>query len=175
MDAFSSSGGNDRAYFYDSAGDDTLIALENEMRLFGEGFDNTSHGFARNYAHSIAGGNDRALLYGTDQADTVKLDANVSKMYGESYYTWLNGFESVSTEFTNADRHDRALAFGAIDADVLAMSGELADLIYDHGAEFIYDDMAHADDDDASDDDDFASIFDDLAALYLDPDLSVIG
>ena len=175
VDAFSSSGGNDRAYFYDSAGDDTLIALENEMRLFGEGFDNTSHGFARNYAHSIAGGNDRALLYGTDQADTVKLDANVSKMYGESYYTWLNGFESVSTEFTNADRHDRALAFGAIDADVLAMSGELADLIYDHGAEFIYDDMAHADDDDASDDDDFASIFDDLAALYLDPDLSVIG
>ena len=55
------------------------------------------------------------------------------------------------------------------------MSGELADLIYDHGAVFIYDDMAHADDDDASDDDDFASIFDDLAALYLDPDLSVIG
>ena len=96
-------------------------------------------------------------------------------MHGESYYTWLNGFQSVSTEFTSADRHDRALAFGAIDADVLAMSGELADLIYDHGAEFIYDDMAHADDDDANDDDDFASIFDDLAALYLDPDLNAIG
>ena len=163
VDAFSSSGGNDRAYFYDSAGDDTLVTLENEMRLFGTGFDNTSHGFARNYAHSTKGGHDAALLYDTAQADTVKIGASVSKMYGESYYSWLNGFENVATRFTNASRYDRALAFGTVDSDTLAMSGELADLIYDHAADFIYDTDAHELDDE--DDDDMASINDDLASL----------
>ena len=162
VDAFSSSGGNDRAYFYDSTGDDTLIALENEMRMYGADFDNTSHGFARNYAHSVNGGNDTALLYDTDQADTVKLGASVSKMYGESYYTWLNGFENVSTSFTNGSRHDRALAFGAIDSDVLAMSGELAGLIHDHAAQFIYDADAHETDEN---EEDFSSIYEDLAML----------
>ena len=161
VDAYSSRGGNDRAYFYDSAGDDVLVTLENEMRMFGAGFDNTSHGFARNYAHSNNGGNDTALLYDTAQADTVKLGETVSKMYGESYYTWLNGFENVLTRFTNASRHDRALVFGAVDADTLAQSGELAELIYDHAAEFIYDT-----DSDEPDEDDEA-MYDDLLNLDL--------
>ena len=151
VDAFSSSGGNDRAYFHDSTGDDTLIALENEMRLFGIGFDNTSHGFARAYAHSTNGGNDSALLYDTNSADTVKLGAEVSKMYGDTYYTWLNSFENVETRFSNASRHDRALVFGAVDSDTLAMSGELAALIYDHAAEFIYDADAENPDDQSED------------------------
>ena len=167
VDAFSSRGGNDRAYFYDSAGDDTLVTLENEMRLYGVGFDNTSHGFARNYAHSINGGNDTALLYDTAQADTVKLGESVSKMYGESYYTWLNGFENVVTRFTNASRHDRALAFGTIDSDTLAASGELADLIYDHAAEFVYDTDAYELSDDENDSD-LPSMYDDLINLDSD-------
>ena len=164
VDAYSSSGGNDRAYFYDSEGDDTLVSLENEMRIIGNGFDNTSHGFARNYAHSTAGGNDTAVLYDTEHADTVKLGENVSKMYGETYYSWLNQFENVSTEFTNASRHDRALVFGAVDADTLAASGELADLIYDHAAEFIYDVEANESGQDGEDSD-FASLYEDLLNL----------
>ena len=161
VDAYSSRGGNDRAYFYDSAGGDVLVTLENEMRMFGAGFDNTSHGFARNYAHSTNGGNDTALLYDTAQADTVKLGETVSKMYGESYYTWLNGFENVQTRFTNASRHDRALVFGAVDVDTLAQSGELAELIYDHAAEFIYDtDSEEPDENDEA-------MYDDLLNLDL--------
>ncbi len=164
VDAFSSRGGNDRAYFYDSAGNDTLVTLENEMRLFGTGFDNTSHGFARAYAHSTRGGNDTALLYDTEHADTVKLGAAVSKIYGESYYSWLNSFENVSTRFTNASRHDRALVFGSVDTDTLAMSGELAALIYDHAAEFIYDPDAYEFGDDENEDD----MYDDLLNLNTD-------
>lgn len=165
VDAYSSSGGNDRAYFYDSEGDDTLITLENEVRMFGNGFDNTSHGFARAYAHSDAGGNDQGFLYDTDQADTVKIGENVSKMYGDTYYTLLSGFEKVTTKFANSSRHDRALVFGAVDEDTLALTGGLAKLIEDHASEFIYDIDLH--DDFEDDDSDLDSIFDDLEELLV--------
>ena len=165
VDAYSSSGGNDRAYFYDSKGDDTLVALEKEVRMFGNGFDNTSHGFARAYAHSEAGGNDQGFLYGTDQADTVKIGESVSKMYGETYYTFLSGFENVTTKFVHSSRHDRALVFGAVDEDTLALTGDLAKLIEDHASEFIYDIDLHHDFDD--DDSDLDSIFDDLEELLV--------
>jgi len=142
VDAYSSRGGNDRAYFHDSVGDDTMVALENEVRLFGDTFDNNSHGFSRAYLHSTAGGNDTAILFDTAQADTIKLGSETSKMYGDTYYTWLNQFEDVQTKFTNASRHDRAIVFGSVDADTLAASGELGDLIFDHGLDFIYDPTA---------------------------------
>ena len=160
VDAWSSQGGNDRAYFYDSAGDETLVSLDREVRMFGSNFDNNSHGFARAYAHSTAGGNDNAILFDTAQADTIKLGDDVSKMYGETYYIWLNRFEDVKTRFTSANRHDRAIVFGSIDADALAASGELGELIQEHALDFIYD--PNTDDSGDSDDSDLAAIFADL-------------
>ena len=160
VDAYSSGGGNDRAYFHDSAGDETVVALDNEVRLFGNGFDNNSHGFARAYLHSTVGGNDKAILFDTAQADTIKIGSDVSKMYGETYYTWLNQFEDVTTRFTSANQHDRAIVFGTVDADTLAASGELGDLIQDHGMDFIYDPNAH--DAEEADDSDLAAIFAEL-------------
>ena len=165
VDAFSSKGGNDRAYFYDSNGDDTLVTLENEMRIFGEGYDNTSHGFARAYAHATSGGNDLAILFDTDQADTVNLSSDISKMYGATYYSWLNGFENVEAMFTSANQHDRALVFGSIDEDTIELSGDLADLIYDHGSDFIYDVDADDTQSDDNDDSDLLGMFEDLANL----------
>ena len=165
VDAFSSKGGNDRAYFYDSSGDDTLVTLDNKMRIFGEGFDNTSHGFARAYAHATAGGNDLAILFDTEQADTVNLSNDLAKMYGETYYSWLNGFENVEAMFTNANQHDRALVFGSINEETIELSGDLADLIYDHGNDFIYDVDADETQSEDNDDSDLLAMFEDLANL----------
>ena len=70
----------------------------------------------------------------------------------------------MTTRFTNASRHDRALAFGTIDSDTLAASGELAALIYDHAAEFIYDTDAYDLSVDETDDD-LPSIYEDFIIL----------
>jgi hypothetical protein len=169
VDAYSSKGGDDRAYFYDSEGDDILIALENEVRMYGEGFDNTSHGFARTYGHSNNGGSDVAVLYDSDRADTVKVSSDFARMYGERYYTWLGGFEDVTTKFVSTSRYDRALVFGAIGDDTLTQAGEHAQVFYDQGSYFVYNVDAHSEDgNDQQDDDAYISILDDLMEVLVE-------
>ncbi|MCA9196168.1 MAG: hypothetical protein KDA87_01475 [Planctomycetales bacterium] len=138
VDGFSSQGGDDRAYFTDTLGDDTFVSLDKEARMYGQGYDHAAHGFYRVYAVANAGGVDKAILYDTDQADTLAVNDVSARIFGDGYYAKVSLFESVDTYFSDFSRHDRAFVFGAISQDKLDAAGPLAEVMSQHGANYIY-------------------------------------
>ena len=55
-------GGNDRAYVFDSAGNDILVADSQSTRITGNGFDNLAQGFERTYSYATRGRHRPGLL-----------------------------------------------------------------------------------------------------------------
>jgi len=105
--AYSEFGGNDAAWFYDSAGNDAFYAnaATANVYLSGERFFNAAYGF--DVAHAVAGmgGTDTAYYYDSAGNDSY---------FGGSYQSYLSGFGY----FYVADGFDLSLAqalYGGID------------------------------------------------------------
>ncbi len=62
VDAYSTAGGNDRAYLYDSAGDNKFYASGESAWFDGTEFTNFARGFDRVSAYSLEGGVDNKDL-----------------------------------------------------------------------------------------------------------------
>ena len=97
--AYSNYGTLDRAYFYDSAGDDQFYAraASDDAYMQGPGYYNYAKGFSYNYAYSTAGGNDTANYTDSvgNDAYYVRAAGNDAYMRGVGYYNYSQGFKRV--------------------------------------------------------------------------------
>lgn len=103
-----SGGGQDRAFLWDSVGNDTYTASPTSATLEGTGYSNTVIGFRRAYAYSYAGG-----------FDTVEFtdSAGVDNFVGEEARSWMTS----STFYNSASRFDRVEAFSTSPFDLAMM------------------------------------------------------
>jgi len=78
--AFSESGGQDKAWLYDSGGDDVLVAKAKSTSLLGSlsssDFKNRVVGFAEIEVTACYGGNDRARIYDSALDDYLHAEGN---------------------------------------------------------------------------------------------------
>jgi subtilisin family serine protease len=88
-------GGSDTANFYDTAGDDRLVAKPNFTYLSGNNFYHRATGFANVYGYATAGGNDISELYDTAGSDQFKGKPTFSTFTGANMYRYVQGFDYV--------------------------------------------------------------------------------
>jgi hypothetical protein len=91
--------GNDRANFYDSAGNDSFIGFPTYSSLTGSGFYNQADGFETVYAYASAGDaggiGDRAYLYDSAGNDSFYGRSTYSRMFGTGFNNYASGFDTV--------------------------------------------------------------------------------
>ena len=92
MRAYASTG-TDRAYLYNSAGDDTFYGLPTYSYLKGTGFYNYANGFDRVYVDAHQGGNDTVKFYDSSGADTFTARPDYDRFTGPGF---------VSSSFSSA-------------------------------------------------------------------------
>ncbi len=90
-----STGGVDVASFYDSDGDDTLVAKESVTVLSGPGFNFQAENFQYTHGYAKAGGNDLAELYDTPRNDRFKASPTYAKMFKGFFQRRAKFFETV--------------------------------------------------------------------------------
>ena len=104
---YASSGGVDRAYLYDSTGNDTLVQRDNYVLMRGDDFHNRAKFFDETRVRAIAGGQDRAHLHDTALDDHFAAAGNSAQWTNDVASTWLLGFEHT-TAWSNAGGDDTA-------------------------------------------------------------------
>ncbi len=87
--------GVDVASFYDSDGDDKLVAKEFETVLSGPGFNFRAEDFQYTHAYAKAGGNDLAEMYDTARNDRFKADPTYARMFKGAFQRRAKFFETV--------------------------------------------------------------------------------
>ncbi|MEX0726652.1 MAG: hypothetical protein WD065_10310, partial [Planctomycetaceae bacterium] len=128
-----SGGGEDLAYLYDSAGNDTFEASPASATLQGTGFSNTVTGFRRAYAYSYTGGVDTVELTDSSGNDNFVGEEARSWMTGANYYNSASRFELVEAYATSGN--DLAMMWDAVGVDTFEMSptsGALYGIGYDN-------------------------------------------
>jgi hypothetical protein len=115
-------GAGDKAYLYDSAGDDTLTGNPTYGRLSGTGFSNTVKNFPTVYAYATAGGTDTANLYDSAGNDTFAATPTAASMTGSNYYNWVKGFDKVYGYATAGGANDVANLYDSAGDDTFAAS-----------------------------------------------------
>ncbi|WP_197452170.1 S8 family peptidase [Rosistilla carotiformis] len=106
-------GGSDRAYLYDSSGNDTLSASPGDTKLSGVGFEHTVTGIRSIYVHATAGGNDTAYLYDSTGDDRLAIRPEFTSLRGDDFLSLVYGFDRVNAYGTaggndTADLYDSA-------------------------------------------------------------------
>ena len=114
-----STAGIDIASFYDSDGDDELIAKQFETVLSGEGFSFRAENFQFTHGYAKAGGNDRAELYDTPRNDRFKADPTYARMFKGAFQRRAKFFETVVAYANSGGASDRddARLFDSTSAD----------------------------------------------------------
>jgi hypothetical protein len=102
------------AYFSDSPGNDTFIALPGNSYLSGTGFWEQALGFGAVVAGS-SGGSDRATLYGQAGASFLGTPTN-SQLSGPGLWEQASGFKVV---IASAVGHEQAVLYGSTGNDTL--------------------------------------------------------
>lgn len=116
-------GGFDRAYMYDTEGDDKFKGTESYGRMWGDGYQNQANGYHRLYAFATEG-EDRAYLHDSKKDDTVKASADRTRMFSSKYYNSVKDFDRVYA-YANSGGFDSAILWdSAADGDVLEASPE---------------------------------------------------
>jgi len=105
-------GEDDRAYFYDSAGDDRFEAQVHLDYAYidGEGFHTRAEDFDRIYAYATAGGeDDRAYFYDSagDDRFVPRAYRDDAYMYGEGFFTYTKSFDRSYAYATAGGEDDR--------------------------------------------------------------------
>jgi len=102
-------GGDDRADFYDSVGDDRFIGRSTYAQMSGDGFFNYASGFDRVYAYATAGGaDDRADFYDSVGDDRFVGKSTYAQMSGDGFFNYASGFGRVYAYATAGGADDRA-------------------------------------------------------------------
>ena len=110
-----STGGVDIASFFDSDGDDHLVAEQFKTELSGPGFDFVAENFQFTHAYAKAGGDDLAEMYDTPQNDRFKADPEYARMFKGAYQRRSKFFETVVAYATGG--HDDARLFDSLETD----------------------------------------------------------
>jgi hypothetical protein len=140
-----SGGGQDRALFYDTAGNDTFYADPLGANLSGAGYLHAANDFHRVYAYT-SGGDDSAKFVGSKGDDRFTATENDARMYGDGYYNYARGFGVVHGS-AEGGANDRAYFYDSDGADRFTASGNESRLVgatfdnYAHGFDRVY---AHA-------------------------------
>ena len=91
-----SKGGNDRAYLYDTDGDDTFVSTANDARMFGaDGSKVIVHEYPTVYALSENGGYDTALFYDSPENDTFVANPFNVRMERTGFYHNARNFDKA--------------------------------------------------------------------------------
>ncbi len=156
--AYSTAGGSDTAYFYDSPGNDTFYAYADYNNSgqtaagmyggYGVGYSNLAYGFATNVGNSTAGGSDTAYFYGSPQSDTFYAYANYDNsgqssggMYGGvpgtpglggGYSNVANGF-ATNLGYATSGSSDTAYLYGSSGNNALYTDLAIAELYGSNG------------------------------------------
>ncbi len=109
-------GGTDRAFFFDSPGNDRFVARahKSDAYMVGAGFHNYARGFDRNSAIARAGGeNDRAWFFDSSGDDRYVARAHKSDAYmvGAGFRNYARGFDRNSAIARAGGENDRAWFF----------------------------------------------------------------
>jgi hypothetical protein len=116
----SSGGGLDRAYAYDSPGDDILTAGETQAMLdydsgVSPGVDVTAIGFDETSVYAVNGGNDAATLTGSPGNDRFTARDLYGRIVGNggAYIRYAEGFDVVTGDASGTTGTDVAVLFDA--------------------------------------------------------------
>ncbi|MEM9412536.1 MAG: SdrD B-like domain-containing protein, partial [Planctomycetota bacterium] len=123
-----SGGGNDRAFMYDTAGDDRAKFTQDYTRLWNDELYHETRGYHRTYAYSREGGNDRAYFYDSKYDDTFKATANNARMIGRKFYSFGGGFERVYAYSQNGGNDTAYFWDSELDNDVFQVNVDRARL-----------------------------------------------
>jgi hypothetical protein len=124
--AYALNGGTDTAELTDSAGDDRLVATDQFMKLFGDGFFVRAKLFEQVHGYARNGGNDSALLYGTAEAETYRATDQWGKLIGSDYLWRAKFFDSVKV--VGKGGYDRAYLYDSPGNDFLDATPKTATL-----------------------------------------------
>jgi hypothetical protein len=111
-----SGGGEDRALFYDTTGDDDFSAGPLGASLTGTGYEHIAHDFHRVYAYASEG-NDSATLDGSNGNDRYKATDSDARLYGSGFYNYVRGFDVVHGD-AKSGTDDRAYLYDSDGRDV---------------------------------------------------------
>lgn len=130
-------GGDDRARFIDSGGDDLFRSLPDVSYFVGPDFTNVARGFDRAIAISRNGGADRALLFDSAGNDTNTSTAGRATFAGTGFQNTAVGFARVDA-FASSGQ-DVGVFEDAINGDFLTGDGNRARLRRAGGLESLFD------------------------------------
>jgi hypothetical protein len=111
-------GGLDKAWLYDSAGNDTLVAKPTTVSLEGAGYKNTADGFEKTFTTAQLGGLDVATLFDSTGKDIFKGGSLHASLSGPGFFNWVQSFDEVYARAT-AGGWDRASLQGTGGDEVL--------------------------------------------------------
>ncbi len=122
---FHGGGGNDRATFFDSMGDDTLEATSAQVSLRGVGYSFVAIGVNSVYAHATAGGSDVAYLYDSALDDHLAIRHQFTSLRNAEQFRLAYGFEKVFA-FAGTGGQDDAALYDSPGDDRLSASSNSA-------------------------------------------------
>ncbi len=116
-----SGGGEDRALFYDTAGDETFYAGPQSAQLVGADFTHTANDFHRVFAYATEG-YDETFFTGTDGNDRYAARPTNVRMYGSGFFNYASGFDVTHAE-AQGGYDDRAYLYDSADDESYYASG----------------------------------------------------
>jgi hypothetical protein len=112
-------GVGDRAYLYDTKGDDVFTADPTTAVVVGTKYRAAANNVERVYAYATAGGTDTAVLTGSAGDDSFIATPADARMIGTGYYNFVRGFDTVQG-VAAAGGEDRAYLYDSAGDDTLA-------------------------------------------------------
>lgn len=125
---YTSGGGRDRVYLYDSDQDDTLRAYPRSAELTGVGYNFSVEDIDRIFIHATGGGQDFAYLYDSDGNDRLSMRPQFSSLSGDGFFNYVRGFERVYA-YANAGGVDEAMLYDSAGDDRFSTSGASASIV----------------------------------------------
>ncbi len=143
VDIDSHGGINERAYLYDSAGNDVFVGQTTWARISGSGFFHEVSNFDRVYAYAREGGDDHVNLYDGASNDRFYGLAAYSLLRGENleFYNYAFGFDEVHA-FATSGGTDTAYLYDSASNDYFyglpdyAVLRPYNDAFYNHASGF---------------------------------------
>jgi subtilisin family serine protease len=126
--SYSSGGGPDRVYLYDTDGDDTLTARPRSAELVGVGYKFSVADVDRIFVHAAGGGQDFAYLYDSAGNDRLSVRPQFSSMSGDGFFNFVRGFERVYA-YATAGGLDQAELYDSAGNDRFSTSGASASIV----------------------------------------------
>ncbi len=120
-------GPDDRAYLYDSPGNDYLTVTPDTSRMVTETSNVAAHGFERTYGYA-SGGFDTAELHDTAGDDSFEAKNNYARLFGGSIYVKAHDFER-NVGIADGGGYDKAYLYDSAGDDLLVISDERVRLL----------------------------------------------